>query len=280
VRWVHVRRVGGVIPSGHHPRHEDRAPAAVAGLNEEPGRGIIVGSSMLRHTLNAPDFIEVYQLWMHPVVLGGGKAALRCGWNLPPRSDRRRSGDRRRLGDRDLRSTTSAATRCDDERRRAAAVTLRREHPDPLIPLARRVPCAGAKQADQSFRAVRVIPIPIWALAAGSLWNRFGSLVMPYSPSMRAVTGGGSRHAPAVASLGSVSDDTGTMHACAAAGGCEYEAWPTTAREVRRDALRFPRQSGTSVPIAGSTRDQGHSPGARPACAALTPGQPRSPDVC
>src|SRR5262245_30823338 len=43
-------------------------------LKQPPGRPILVlGSSQLVQTLVEHDLVDVYQLWLHPVVLGGGK---------------------------------------------------------------------------------------------------------------------------------------------------------------------------------------------------------------
>lgn len=49
-------------------------PGAVAKMREEPGGPILVmGSSRLVHTLTEHKLVDEYQLWIHPVVLGGGK---------------------------------------------------------------------------------------------------------------------------------------------------------------------------------------------------------------
>jgi len=46
----------------------------VAKLKQEPGGPVLVlGSSRLVPTLLAHDLVDEYQLWLHPVVLGGGK---------------------------------------------------------------------------------------------------------------------------------------------------------------------------------------------------------------
>ena len=46
----------------------------VAKLKQEPGSPILVlGSATLVHALLAHDLVDEYQLWLHPVVLGGGK---------------------------------------------------------------------------------------------------------------------------------------------------------------------------------------------------------------
>jgi dihydrofolate reductase len=46
----------------------------VAKLKQEPGGPVLVlGSSTLVPTLLAEDLVDEYQLWLHPVVLGGGK---------------------------------------------------------------------------------------------------------------------------------------------------------------------------------------------------------------
>jgi dihydrofolate reductase len=54
--------------------------AEVAKLKEEPGKPILlVGSSELAQDLMQNDLIDVYQLWVHPVVLGEGKRLFREG---------------------------------------------------------------------------------------------------------------------------------------------------------------------------------------------------------
>jgi dihydrofolate reductase len=46
----------------------------VTRLKEQPGRPILVtGSARLVQTLQRHDLIDEYRLWLHPVVLGGGK---------------------------------------------------------------------------------------------------------------------------------------------------------------------------------------------------------------
>jgi dihydrofolate reductase len=46
----------------------------VGKLKEQPGDPIlVVGSANLAQTLLAHDLVDEYQLWLHPVVLGGGK---------------------------------------------------------------------------------------------------------------------------------------------------------------------------------------------------------------
>src|SRR5215813_6602947 len=46
----------------------------VAKLKQEPGGPVLVlGSSQLVSALLAHDLVDEYQLWLHPVVLGGGK---------------------------------------------------------------------------------------------------------------------------------------------------------------------------------------------------------------
>ncbi len=49
-------------------------PVEVAKLREQPGRPLVVmGSSGLVHTLTESGLVDEYQMWIHPVVLGGGK---------------------------------------------------------------------------------------------------------------------------------------------------------------------------------------------------------------
>lgn len=48
--------------------------AAVKELKEEPGGDIVVpGSSELIHSLTREGLVDRYQLWIHPVAVGGGK---------------------------------------------------------------------------------------------------------------------------------------------------------------------------------------------------------------
>jgi dihydrofolate reductase len=52
----------------------------VARLKEEPGRPILVaGSGRLVQTLQRHDLVDEYRLWLHPVVLGGGKRLFADG---------------------------------------------------------------------------------------------------------------------------------------------------------------------------------------------------------
>src|SRR5262249_19338968 len=49
-------------------------PREVAKLREQPGQPILLmGSSALAQSLMAHGLVDEYQLWVHPVVLGGGK---------------------------------------------------------------------------------------------------------------------------------------------------------------------------------------------------------------
>ncbi|MFL6224556.1 MAG: dihydrofolate reductase family protein [Actinomycetes bacterium] len=62
-------------------------PAAVADLKRQPGRPlVVVGSGQLAQTLREADLVDEYRLWLHPVVLGGGKRLFRDGG--PPASFR------------------------------------------------------------------------------------------------------------------------------------------------------------------------------------------------
>ena len=58
-----------------------RGPAAaIAALKREPGKPLlVVGSSQLVEMLVAQELVDEYQLWLHPVVLGGGKKLFRDG---------------------------------------------------------------------------------------------------------------------------------------------------------------------------------------------------------
>jgi dihydrofolate reductase len=48
--------------------------AAIDRLKQQPGGPIyVVGSTMLARTLHEHGLVDEYQLWLHPVVLGGGK---------------------------------------------------------------------------------------------------------------------------------------------------------------------------------------------------------------
>ena len=53
-------------------------PGEVTKLKQHPGNPILViGSSALAQTLMHHDLIDEYQLWLHPIVLGGGKRFFR-----------------------------------------------------------------------------------------------------------------------------------------------------------------------------------------------------------
>jgi len=55
-------------------------PGQVARLREQPGQPILLmGSSALAQSLMAEGLVDEYQLWVHPVVLGGGKKLFRDG---------------------------------------------------------------------------------------------------------------------------------------------------------------------------------------------------------
>ena len=55
-------------------------PGEVARLREQPGQPILLmGSSALAQSLMAHGLVDEYQLWVHPVVLGGGKKLFRHG---------------------------------------------------------------------------------------------------------------------------------------------------------------------------------------------------------
>jgi dihydrofolate reductase len=52
----------------------------VAALKQPAGKPILVmGSSGIAQTLQQHDVVDEYQLWLHPVVLGGGKRLCRDG---------------------------------------------------------------------------------------------------------------------------------------------------------------------------------------------------------
>lgn len=51
-------------------------------LKHGPGPIVLAGSTQLAHTLIEHDLVDVYQLWIHPFVLGGGK---RLFASSPPR---------------------------------------------------------------------------------------------------------------------------------------------------------------------------------------------------
>jgi dihydrofolate reductase len=61
--------------------------AAVADLKQQPGKPLLlVGSGQLAQSLQDADLVDEYRLWLHPVVLGGGKRLFRDGG--PPASFR------------------------------------------------------------------------------------------------------------------------------------------------------------------------------------------------
>jgi len=55
-------------------------PGEVARLREQAGQPILLmGSSALAQSLTTYGLVDEYQLWVHPVVLGGGKKLFRHG---------------------------------------------------------------------------------------------------------------------------------------------------------------------------------------------------------
>jgi dihydrofolate reductase len=55
-------------------------PREVAKLRQQPGQAILLmGSSALAQSLMTHGLVDEYQLWVHPVVLGGGKKLFRDG---------------------------------------------------------------------------------------------------------------------------------------------------------------------------------------------------------
>jgi dihydrofolate reductase len=59
---------------------EGDAPAAVAKLKAQPGKGLIVyGSGELTNTLIEHDLVDEYRLWVHPVALGRGGSFFEDG---------------------------------------------------------------------------------------------------------------------------------------------------------------------------------------------------------
>ena len=55
-------------------------PGEVAELRRQPGGQILLmGSSALTQSLMAHGLVDEYQLWVHPLVLGGGKKLFRDG---------------------------------------------------------------------------------------------------------------------------------------------------------------------------------------------------------
>src|SRR5262245_43066567 len=67
-------------PAWHRTTVLRDVPLEVAKLREQPGRPILLmGSSALAQSLLAHRLVDEYQLWVHPVVLGGGKKLFRDG---------------------------------------------------------------------------------------------------------------------------------------------------------------------------------------------------------
>lgn len=57
--------------------------AAVTELKQQPGNGLLVpGSGALVDFLARHDLVDVYQLWIHPIVLGAGERLFRDGRDM------------------------------------------------------------------------------------------------------------------------------------------------------------------------------------------------------
>lgn len=80
VDWAGTTVLGDDVP----------ARAATAAHNLD-GDLVVLGSSMLAHSLMRSDVVDRYQLWMHPIVLGGGKRLFADG---PHRMTLRLAGSR------------------------------------------------------------------------------------------------------------------------------------------------------------------------------------------
>jgi dihydrofolate reductase len=83
-KYVASRTLGSLDWQGAELLDGD-VPEAVARLKAQPGRELQVhGSGDLLQTLMAHDLVDVHRLFIHPLVLGGGRRLFRDG--LPPRS--------------------------------------------------------------------------------------------------------------------------------------------------------------------------------------------------
>jgi dihydrofolate reductase len=83
-KYVASRTLGSVDWRGAELLQGD-VPEAVARLKAQPGRELQVhGSGDLLQTLMAHDLVDEHRLFIHPLILGGGRRLFRDG--LPPQS--------------------------------------------------------------------------------------------------------------------------------------------------------------------------------------------------
>jgi len=76
-KWILSRSLKSVGPNA--TLVEDDIEAVIRGLNAQPAGEIEVAGPSLAGSLTSLGLIDEYRLYLHPVVLGGGKAAILAG---------------------------------------------------------------------------------------------------------------------------------------------------------------------------------------------------------
>ena len=111
--------------------HGDIAEAVTKLRRDDGGDILMYGSPTLMRTLAAHDLVDEYKLWIHPIILGGGKRLFADGFDkLPrlalPRHPRVRSAWARRHPDNGVVHLVVLRSRCRLSSTRVSLPSLRR----------------------------------------------------------------------------------------------------------------------------------------------------------